>query len=85
MLNLVVHKANTRISRVNPVPNAPQWKTNYSHWPSFNMNQKEDVGFQILKAGIRQIQRAVQGQHKSLKITYTLTVNVCETFRAILY
>jgi len=69
MLNLVVHKSNTWISRVNPVPNAPQWKTNYSHWPSFNMDQKDVVDFQILKAGVRQNQRTMQEQHKSLKIT----------------
>jgi hypothetical protein len=48
------------------------------------MDQKDFVGFQILKAGIRHNQRTVQEQHKSLKITYTLTVNACETFLAIL-
>jgi hypothetical protein len=85
MLNLVVHKTNTRISWVNPAPNVPQWKTNFSHWPSFKIDQKDFVGFQILAAGIRHSQRTVQEQHKSFQITYTLTVNVCKTFLAVSY
>ena len=85
MLNLVVNRVNTRIKRVNPVPNAPQWITNLSHWTPFNMDQKDFIGFQILTAGIRHSQRTVQEQYKSFQITYTLTVNVRETFLAILF
>ena len=49
------------------------------------MDQKDFIGFQILTAGIRHSQRTVQEQYKSFQITYTLTVNVRETFLAILF
>jgi hypothetical protein len=84
-LNLVDNEVNTRIKGVNPVANATQWRTNFSHWTSFNMDQKDFIGFQILTAGIRQSQQTVQERYKSFQITYTLTANVCESFLAILF